>query len=70
MEGKRSISKNKQERINVHGFIIQLSKSMGQLIICIYMLNAGMENAKVVGWVLEMCVSDTATFFPCTVTGN
>lgn len=54
----------------MYGFISQLSASMGQLIICIFVLNAGVENAKVVGWVLEMCVSDTATFFPCTVTGN
>lgn len=29
-----------------------------------------MENAKVVGWVLEVCGSDPTTFFSCIVTGN
>lgn len=28
-----------------------------------------MENAKTVVWILEMCITDTAAFFPCIVTG-
>lgn len=34
-----------------------------------YLLSAGVENAKTVGWLSEMCVSDAATFFWCIVTG-
>jgi hypothetical protein len=32
-------------------------------------LTAGVENAKTLGWVLEMCFSNSATFFSCIVTG-
>lgn len=29
-----------------------------------------MENAKVVGWVSEMCISNETTFFSCTIKGK
>lgn len=41
---------------------------MEQLILYVP-LSAGVENAKTVGWLSEMCVSDAATFFWCIVTG-
>ena len=40
-----------------------ISIIMEQLIFYMYLLNAGVENAKTVGWLFEMCVSDTASFF-------
>lgn len=43
--------------------------SCGNLFILLA-LKAGVENAKVVGWLLEMRVSDTPTFFSCTVEGS
>lgn len=33
-------------------------------------LDADLEAAKIVAWLLEMCVSDTATFFPRFVGGT
>lgn len=37
-----------------------------------FMINnvTGLENAKTMGWLLEMHLPDTATFLPCIVTGN
>lgn len=35
-----------------------------------YLVDADLETAKIVAWLLEMCVSDTATFFPCLVGGT
>jgi hypothetical protein len=40
-----------------------ISIIMEQLIFYMYLLSAGVENAKTVGWLFEMCVSDTASFF-------
>ncbi|RXH92527.1 hypothetical protein DVH24_033423 [Malus domestica] len=34
----------------------------------LYVLTAGVENAKPKVWIPEMRVTDTATFFPCIVT--
>lgn len=39
------------------------------MIFCL-LLSVGLENAKVVGWVLEVCGSDTTTFFSCIVKGT
>lgn len=33
------------------------------------MLMAGVADAKTLGWFLKMCISDSATFFSCTVAG-
>lgn len=35
----------------------------------IHVLIAGVETAKTLGWLLEMCISDAATFFQCVTTG-
>ena len=53
-------------QVDVSVLVINMARGY-LMFLCI--LTAGVENAKTMVWILEMCITDTAAFFPCIVTG-
>lgn len=41
----------------------------GCLYVMLSLLSVGLENAEIVGGISEVCITDTATFISCFVTG-
>lgn len=53
----------------IYKLLLVISIIRVQLMFLMCFLSTGVENAQTLGWLFEMCLSDSATFIWCSVTG-